>query len=427
MAQRGRRKSTRRSRQPARLEELCIESFGARGDGVARSNNNPVYVPFAAPGDIIRARVIEGRGEIDALLKPSLARKAPECSHFGVCGGCAAQHLDDVTYINWKWALVADALAREQFDRSLVRQVIRCATATRRRARFSVHKSKEKMILGFARRKSHIIEDIAHCAVLHPRVRGAMSALKQIAAFVPLTSFAIAVTACDNGLDVDIDAPNLAALSPDAIGRIADTVPKAQIQRIALNGDPLLEFAPPIIRFGEVQVIPTSGGFLQASEMGERALVDLVSGAIGDARRVVDLFCGSGTFSLPLAGRAAIDAFDADAAAVGALDAAARRANFQWPLTAKMRNLFDRPLSPAELKPYDAAIFDPPRAGAAMQAAALAESSVPRVIGVSCNPATFARDAAILRGGGYALRQVTPVDQFVYAAHIELVGLFERE
>ena len=235
------------------------------------------------------------------------------------------------------------------------------------------------------------------------------------------------MTLCDNGLDVviagDVDIFDHGASAHQELVSLAQ---ETGFARVTIGDEPLVAFRQPSLTFGAVTVLPPPGGFLQASKEGEAALVRLVTEAASGAKKVADLFCGAGTFAGPLASEAAVDAYDADEKAIAALDAGARVASGLHPLTAHGRNLFLSPLLAKELKPYDAVMFDPPRAGAEAQAREIAQSLVPKVIGVSCNPRSFARDAAILRDGGYDLTSVTPVDQFVYAAHVELVGVFEK-
>lgn len=211
---------------------------------------------------------------------------------------------------------------------------------------------------------------------------------------------------------------------------MTDAAKVAGCVRLSLNGAPLITFDPPLIEFDGIPVTPPPRAFLQASKEGEAALTGLVKEGAAGARKVCDLFSGCGSFALPLSKAASVYAVDSDGAAIGALASAAanaqRLAMAVNPVRTETRDLFERPLTADELGAFDAVVFDPPRAGARAQAEALAGSPVPVVIGVSCNPATFARDGAILAAGGYRLDKVTPVDQFVYSAHVELVGVFRR-
>ena len=188
----------------------------------------------------------------------------------------------------------------------------------------------------------------------------------------------------------------------------------------------LVEARAPTLRMGRATLAIPPGAFLQATAAGEEALAALVLAGVGGAKRIADLFCGVGTFALRLGEAAAVTAIDSERAAIAALvRAAAGASGLRQPKT-EVRDLFKRPLAAAELAGFDAVVFDPPRAGAAAQAAELAKSAVPRIVAVSCDPGTFARDAATLVAGGYRVESVVPVDQFRYSAHVELVAVFTR-
>ena len=232
------------------------------------------------------------------------------------------------------------------------------------------------------------------------------------------------MTATEGGLDIDLRGSG--PLSPLRLQELAEVAARYRLARLTRHGEIAAQQAVPVVRMGRAQVVLPPGAFLQATAAGEAALAELVEAHCLGAAKVADLFCGVGPFALRLAQRARIVAADNDVAAIAALRRAADTTAHLKPIETQPRDLFRRPFTPDELKPFDAVLFDPPRQGAQAQASALAASGVPRVVAVSCNPATFARDARILVDGGYALTRVTPVDQFRYSAHVELVGLFER-
>lgn len=415
---------------PPRVIETRIDFIGAQGDGVAAIDGKRVYAPFTAPGDRVRLACRGERGVIKDLLEPGAQRVTPPCSHFGACGGCALQHISEDAYRNWKRERVVEALARERFDDDIIAPLFTCAPASRRRAAFAVRKTQNGLVFGFNAKSSSQIVSIKECVILAPALAECLPALRALAAATPghWRSFDLAVTLCDNGVDVMLTGGDAREdLTGAETLKLIKQAKSAGIIRLSIDGDILTAFETPVVHFGGVPVAIPPGGFLQASREGEATLTAFVMSHIGNARRVADLFCGAGTFSLPLAAKAAVDGFDGDAAAIAALDAAARLGALRHPVNASRRNLFDRPLRVEELTPYDAVIFDPPRVGAQSQAAQLAQSRVPVVIGVSCNPASFARDAAQLRDGGYVLSQLLPVDQFVYSPHVELAGLFTKE
>ena len=434
MAQPGRHRSQRKKARPKVREtksaELRIDYVGAQGDGVGLIDGAKIFVPHSAPQDRLRVKYTGARGDIEEILESGPARAAPECPHYGSCGGCALQHVEMEFYRRWKRQLVVDAMARDGFSPDIVAALVACPPATRRRASFAVRKTAAGLIFGFNEKASARIVDINHCLVLEPRLGAALNGLRSLAAATPerWCAFDFNVTLCDNGLDAVFAGGDAADdFNGREIAGLAEAARAAGALRLSVDGAVIAAFETPIVHFGGTAVAVPPGGFLQASHEGEAALVDFVVKHASGGKRIADLFSGCGTFSLPLAREASVDAYDSDAPAIAALGAASRVAGLRYPLQAQQRNLFERPLSAAELGAYDAVVFDPPRAGAQAQAVELAHSEVGKIIGVSCNPVSFARDAAILRDGGYYLSQVLPVDQFVYAPHVELVGLFTRD
>lgn len=421
------RRSRHKPSLPLQTAQVRVEAIGARGDGIARVDEKELFIPYSAPGDIVDVEFRGQRGKIKKIITPSAFRRQAPCEYFGRCGGCALQHLTDEHYHDWKHNLVVEALAREGFrDDVVVKPLITCPPASRRRASFAVSKSKAGLQFGFNRKRSSEIININDCLVLAPSLNGKVKALRDFAEIIPHKQFDLSVTLCDNGLDVNIVSTDDLLFDGNAIEKLGSAMSRNGIIRLSENGDLVIALKEPVVSFGGVIVTPPSGGFLQASREGEAVLTNIVEDVMHKAKHIAELFCGAGTFSLPLGKNAPVDAFDSDGPAIDALDQAARQAGLRFPVKAHRRNLFDQPLNAAELKKYDAVIFDPPRAGAQIQTGEIAKSSVPLVVGVSCNPVTFARDAALLRDGGYRLQTVTPVDQFVYGAHVELVGVFER-
>lgn len=413
---------------PAREETLVIRAVGAKGDGVAHGAAGDVYAPLVLPGETVRLGIVGDRGEVREIVAPSPERVAAPCPHFGRCGGCALQHWREDAYRAWKRAIVVEALRRAGLADVDVRPVLATPTATRRRAVLAVKRVAGGVLAGFKARASHAIGPIDGCLILHPALRAFVSHGAALAAQLPAawTSAAFAATLCENGIDLDI-APMTkgGSLSGDALQRFAAAMAPARVIRASVHGDTAIERAAPVVRFAGVVVTPPPGGFLQASVEGETAIAAMIEKESAGARRALDLFSGCGSFSFPLARTASVDAYDGDAAAIAALDRAARVSPLK-PVKATRRDLFARPLAVGEMKGFDLAVFDPPRAGAAAQAAELARADLATIVAVSCNPATFARDAAILSQGGWRLEHVTPIDQFVYSPHVELVGVLRR-
>ncbi|SMH56761.1 class I SAM-dependent RNA methyltransferase [Azospirillum agricola] len=426
------------TRAEPRVLDVTIAEVGARGDGIAAAEGLRLFVPLTVPGDRARVRVADpagqgtGKGEgvraeLLELLEAGPGRGDPACRHFGRCGGCTLQHMDDNAYAAWNVALVQGALARVGLGDTPLEPLSRTPPAARRRARFAALKRGKRVWFGFNERQSHRLADLEECPVLAPRLLALVGPLRALLAdILPEGGECDVVTTdLEGGVDLLLVGPR--SLGRDARERLVAFEPEA-VARIAWQADergasePVANRRPAAVRFAGVPIVPPPGAFLQASAEGEAALVEAVAGAVGDAARIADLFAGLGTFSFPLARKAAVHAVEGDAAAVAAVGRAVQGLR----LTAERRDLFEQPLTAKELNRFDAVVFDPPRAGASAQAGALAASKVPLVVGVSCNPATFARDARILVDGGYRLARVHPVDQFLWSAHVELVGVFER-
>lgn len=426
-------------RLASREVTLVIESVGARGDGIAYYDGRPVYTPFTAPGDRVRARLGASRGEgqtgelVEVLGEGE--RVAPVCPHFGSCGGCALQHLARDAYARAKEQQVAAALHQHGLDAAVLAPLLRLAPGTRRRARFAVERPrslKAAPLIGFNARASHRIVDMRVCAVLHPTLLALVPKLRAIVPrlWPPGASGAATATLCEAGLDVLLDlaaAPDLAALET-----LAEFAAAADLARLAWRAPgyeaatPAAVRRPPRAVFSGVSVDLPFDAFLQASREAEAVLTAEVLEGVGTARRIADLHAGLGTFTFALAERAAVYAVEGARPAATALSAAAARAGLGGRVTCEQRDLERRPLTAGELAGFDAVVFDPPRAGAKEQSAALAAAPVSRVVAVSCNPASFARDARLLVDGGYRLARVQPIDQFVWSPHVELVARFER-
>jgi 23S rRNA (uracil1939-C5)-methyltransferase len=405
--------------------EVRIERLGAQGDGVAQGPDGPLFVPFTLPGEIVRlaAGPASSRAEPLAIMEPSPDRVAPVCRHFGTCGGCALQHMQRDAYLAWKRELVTAALASRGLE-APVDKVRAVPLSSRRRAGLTLGRTAQGIAFGYRAARSHTIVDIAACPVLTPRIVASLAKLKSaLAPFVGKREARVTITESDQGLDVAIEGMRA---SPLLLSRIAGDAASLGLARLTVGGETAALFAEPTVRLSGATVKLPPGAFLQASREAEAMLVEAVGERVGDAKRVADLFAGIGTFSFALAKSAAVDAYEQDDASVAALGQAARATPKLKPVRALVRDLFRAPLSVKELAGYDAVVLDPPRAGAKSQSEALALSSVPSVVMVSCNPGTCARDLRILVDGGYRITRVTPVDQFLFSPHIELVAVLER-
>jgi len=410
-------------------DKLVIDHLGHRGDGVALGSHEAIYVPYTLGGETVEVETVHGHPDRRRLLAIDVAspeRITPFCPHFGVCGGCAIQHWRDDRYRGWKHQLVVETLRQAKLDCEVAPLVDAHGTGRRRitlHARMGTH---GVLKVGFAAAQSHDVIPVDRCPILDPALNGALEAAWALAeALISVGKpVDIQVTATGNGLDVDVRGSGpLTAAMIAALSRIAE---KHYLARLTRHGELVLMRSAPILAIGPAQLTLPPGSFLQATAAGEEALAALVEKHVGRSKRIADLFCGVGPFALRLARRSRVSAFDSDAGAVTALQKAATATPGLKPVKAEARDLFRRPLMPPELRDYDAVVFDPPRQGAQAQAERLAASKVPAVIAVSCNAATFARDARILVDGGYKLEGVTPVDQFRHTPHVELVARFSR-
>jgi 23S rRNA (uracil1939-C5)-methyltransferase len=410
-------------------ERLVIDKLGHRGDGVAAGADGPIYVPGALPGETVEVDSVAGHPDRRRLLhvdRPSTERIAPICPHFGVCGGCAVQHWELAPYRAWKRDLVVEALRQVGLD-APVADLIDAHGEGRRRAVFHARRrSHDVLEVGFSAARTHRLVAIDRCPVLAKSLDGAIDTAWAIAETIgpvrkPLD---IQVTASDAGLDIDVRGSG--PLPPHLITALARLAGQRDIARVTRHSELIAQLRAPTVRMGKAIVHLPPAAFLQATAEGEAVLARLVVKACDDAANVADLFAGIGPFALRLAEAAHVFAVDDDDVALAALKRAAATTAGLRPLATETRDLFRRPLGVTELKRFDAVVFDPPRQGALSQARELAASGVALVVAVSCNPATFARDASELVRGGYRLTAVTPVDQFRYAAHVELVARFTK-
>jgi 23S rRNA (uracil1939-C5)-methyltransferase len=412
------------------LERLLVDHVGHLGDGVAIVDGQSRYVPYALGGEIVEVAPAIGhhpdRRRLVQVERPSNERIAPFCQHFGICGGCAIQHWQSEPYRAWKRSLVVETLAQAGIDCD-VQLLIDAHGLGRRRmtlhARSGTH---DVLKVGFAAANSHDIIPVDRCPILDPALSGGIDAAWAIAEPLKPTGkpLDIQITATNGGLDVDVRGSG--PLPSALIAMLSQIAEQHRLARLTRHGQLVLMRAAPTIAMGAATVALPPGSFLQATVAGEETLAALVLDHCKWAKHIADLFCGVGPFALRLAAKARISAFDNDDACVAALHKAAASTRGLKPVKAETRDLFRRPLVAQELRDFDAVVFDPPRQGAQTQAQQLAASKVPVVVAVSCNVATFARDARVLIDGGYSMEGVTPVDQFRHTPHVELVARFAR-
>jgi 23S rRNA (uracil1939-C5)-methyltransferase len=404
---------------------FTVQRLGAQGDGVADVEGGHVFIPFTLPGEVVTAARERDRATLMAVLERSPLRVEPACRHFGECGGCAVQHLEDQAYRAWKRDKVVQALKASRIDCE-VGELVPCAPHTRRRVTLSARRTEKGMLLGFNRHLSAEIIPLEECPVTLPEIVGAFDTLRELAGVICATPrpFHLAVMATASGLDVA--AAESGKMDERQRRAASDFVIRHRLARLSVDGEIIVEPKKPAVTFGTVAVAVPPGSFLQATQAAEQAMADLVGGHLARASRVADLFAGCGSFALRLAAKSEVHAVEGDAAALAALDRAFRFGAGLKRVTTERRDLFRRPLTFKELNAFDGVVFDPPRAGAEDQSKQLARSDVPLVAAVSCNPTTLGRDLAILIAGGYRLKSVTPIDQFLWSPHVEAVALLEK-
>lgn len=410
----------------AEAQELSIEGLNARGEGLS-DERGCVAIPGALPGERVLATLSGGRGVLISIRQSSPERAAPICGYFGVCGGCAAQHMGADLYARWKRQNLVDALAQTNI-KAEVGALIDAHGEGRRRATFHARCDEPggAGAVGFMKARTHEIVAIDACPVLAPAMAGALGAARRIAHDLrglakPLD---IQATATLSGLDIDIRGAG--ALEAPFVRKLVETAARADLARLSNHGAILIERRAPVVAMRAARVHLPPGGFLQATLAGESALAEFALAGAAGAKRVADLFAGSGAVALRLAGAHTVSAYDIEGLALKALARAAAQTSALRPVSVEARDLFNRPLAIAELNLFDTVCFDPPRAGAQAQARELAASRVPTVIAISCDAVSFARDARILIDGGYLIETVTPIDQFRYSPHLETVTLFRR-
>lgn len=408
------------------VRDLDIVSVGARGDGLAEPG--PIYAPYTLPGERIRAKIVGDRAEMLEILAASPERQAAPCAHFGRCGGCQLQHWGEASYLAWKRQQVVEALAKRGLGGGQVEPVIPAWGEGRRRAAFHAGRVGAQVRVGFIERGGARLTPISQCPALAGPLEALALKLAPLAALV-LPQRGDVTIAClwsETGADVAIKGA-ASGVYRSAFAALAAQAEALDLARLTIDGEPIVTRRAPLLRMGAARVTPPPGAFLQPTALGEEALARLALEAVSGAARVVDLFSGVGTFALRAAASAEVLAVETDDAMLVALKAAADGAGGALKQVSTLRrDLLRTPFSSLEMKKFDAAIIDPPRSGARLQAEQIARAPVRKLAYVSCDPASFARDVKVLIEHGFGLTRVTPIDQFRWSPHIELVGALER-
>ena len=408
-------------------EQVIIKRLGAKADGIAETSSGPVFVPKVLPGETVTIERDGSHAHLVSVDVPSPERETPFCPYFDDCGGCATQHMQHGFYQAWKHGTLVHTLKQARIE-APVEALVDAHGVGRRRVTLHVRFPDRAMHVGFMAPRSHQIVEIAFCPIAEPALKDRAPAIARVIGEHlkgPRKPLDVQITATQTGFDVDVrghgpmkDADRL---------RLIDLADRLDLSRLSIHGDVIVERRPPAILMGRTSVVPPPGSFLQATKLGEEVLAGLVTEACAKAKRVADLFAGAGPFSLRLAEKSEVHAVEFDKDSMTALDKAVRATPGLRRVSTEARDLFRRPLLTPELNAFDAVVLDPPRAGAEAQVKQLASSKVPLVVSVSCDAATFARDAAILMSGGYRLERVIPVDQFKHSPHLEVVGILRRD
>jgi 23S rRNA (uracil1939-C5)-methyltransferase len=414
--------------------ELTITKLGGMGDGIGTADGKQVFVPYTCPGDKVKVALeAGGRARLLEVMERGISRQEPPCQHFGQCGGCSLQHIRPSDYNAFKRDILVQVARKLGYGDEMVSPLVEVGQGSRRRAEFKVSVNKGEVGIGFFEAKSHKVIDIAICPVtsdaivgLLPKLRAVISSLKK-----PGNVKAVNVSQMQNGLDVFItvgancsanDAEKLVAFAKGSgILRLAQKEEKQE-------ADVLYCSKLPLVAFGGVEVELPVGSFLQATQTGQLAITSIILETLKEHKRVVDLYCGAGTYSLPLVMDGHIvQAYEGSNEMITALHNAIRQSNLDSKIAVGTRDLFKRPVKQHELKNFDAVVINPPRNGALPQADEIAKSDVKKVVMVSCNPATFERDTKSLINGGFVLERAAAIDQFYWNAHLEVVGVFCRK
>ncbi|MCC2645949.1 MAG: putative rRNA (Uracil-5-)-methyltransferase [Rickettsiaceae bacterium] len=416
--------------------KCTIKHLNNQGLGVGRTNIGEVLLPNTLPGEEVSFERHEYRAQTNFILKEiiteSLERVSPPCKYFGACGGCLLQHLNEEAYREFKLKQLKNTLSSANIE-TIINDLITIPPGHRRRANFEAIKKNDQIYLGFKRFHSHQIINIEECPALSTELSQLIPALKNILIEVlkPQEKIQIFLTQADNGIDILIEGKEQWNFNKDKLEIFNIFAIKYKIIRLTYSYNNrsviIVDITTPYVLFDNIKVEVNAKCFLQSSDLSDKILSDKIIEYLQSSslpKKIVDLFCGRGTFTLPLSKYAEVHAYESDTAALSALQQATNESNRS--IKNMMRDLFKSPLNSQELNLYDFCVINPPRAGAKAQCAELSKSNIERIIYISCNPETFARDAKILISGGYQVIEVTPVDQFYWNPHLEVVGYFER-
>lgn len=395
------------------VQGLTIKGQGRLSDGTT--------VPRVLPGEVIAV----SEDNVAHIVTPSTDRVKAKCNHYKSCGGCALMHASDEFVSGWKTQIVANALKAQGLDTDF-RTTLTSPERSRRRAKFSGTRTKKGALVGFHARASDVVIGIADCNLVQPEILHAIPVLERLTVLAASRKSEVQFTVTQSSGGLDIFVATEKPITSELRMTLALVAQEYALSRLSWNGETIVELQPPHQQFGKALVKVPAGSFLQATHAGEKSLVLEVLEIVQDAKSVVDLFAGCGTFSVPISEQAEVLAVEGDDDMLAALDDGWRFADGLKKITTETRDLFRRPLEADELNRFDAAVIDPPRAGAQAQIQTLTRSKIKKIAMVSCNPVTFSRDTKTLVDAGFTFDWVRPVDQFRWSSHVELVGSFSR-
>jgi 23S rRNA (uracil1939-C5)-methyltransferase len=419
--------------------ETRITGIGADGDGTGvHPDGSRLYVPLTVPGDFVRVRPVARRGEgwaadVESVLEHGGGRREAACVHFGVCGGCTSQHWDAAAYLAWKTDRLGAALRRAGFEDPVIVPILPGAPGARRRMDFALLRVAAGIVAGLHRARGTEVIDVLDCPVLHPALFRLIAPLRVMLAGLSALRHegSLVANLLDSGPDLLLRTDGALTTADRAI--ITAFARSQGLPRVSWAlGDERPEAVcvlhPPVTSLSGVSITPPAGAFLQATSEGEAAIVAAVMEGLPAKQtaraRVLELFAGCGTISFALAQRIKVTAVEGDEALVAACHHGINQAGLMGKIEVRRRDLARQPFLANELAGFSAVVLDPPHAGAAVQIPYIAQAKVPTVIYVSCDPVSLGRDAAVLRGAGYRLEKVTPIDQFLWSARLEAVAVF---
>jgi len=404
------------------MDQFEIVRLGHKGDGITAQG---LFVPNTLPGEIVEGTEENGRVQGARIVTPSADRVRPACRHAKSCGGCAMQHASDDFVARWKVGFVEAALKNQGIAVDLG-PIATSPERSRRRAVFHGRRTKKGTMVGLHARASDSLVEVPDCILMVPEIMEAYAALSRLVEIGGSRRGEMDITVISTDTGLDISVTNGKPLDLDMQVELGRFVRDLSLSRLSWNGEALAGEAQPYLTFGKARVVPAPGAFLQATAEGQAVLIALMRKAVAGADRVIDLFSGSGTFSLPISEHAEVHAVEGVSDMLEALMKGWRQAPGLKAVTVETRDLYRQPVREDELNAFDAAIIDPPRPGALAQCGEIAKSHLKTVGFVSCNPITFARDAKLLIEAGFEIDWIVPVDQFRWSPHVEIAACFKR-